>query len=98
MRGYASTLEAALQPERIPTDVYHNLIAAVNANLPLLRDKLAVQLAVLHDERGFERKPSYDITQRQFAVSSASPFPSPGQRNPLENMPSIGTVSPFIAA
>jgi oligoendopeptidase F len=34
VRGYGSALEAALYPHDIPVDVYHNLIATINANLP----------------------------------------------------------------
>lgn len=33
MRNYASALEAALAPNEIPLEVYHNLIATVEANL-----------------------------------------------------------------
>lgn len=36
LRNYGSALEAALAPNDIPLDVYHNLISTVNANLPLL--------------------------------------------------------------
>lgn len=36
MRGYSSALAAALEPNDIPLDVYHNLIATINANLPKL--------------------------------------------------------------
>ncbi len=34
VRGYGSALEASLYPNEIPTEVYHNLIATVEANLP----------------------------------------------------------------
>ncbi|HMQ31734.1 MAG TPA: oligoendopeptidase F [Chloroflexaceae bacterium] len=34
VRGYGSALEAALYPNEIPTEVYHNLITTVEANLP----------------------------------------------------------------
>ena len=36
VRGYDSSLEAALDPRDIPLDVYTNLIATINANLPKL--------------------------------------------------------------
>lgn len=36
LRNYPSALAAALQPHDIPLDVYHNLIATINANLPHL--------------------------------------------------------------
>jgi oligoendopeptidase F len=43
VRGYQSALEAALQPRDIPLDVYHNLIATVNANLPRMHRYMGVR-------------------------------------------------------
>jgi oligoendopeptidase F len=43
VRGYQSALEAALQPRDIPLDVYHNLIATVNANLPRVHRYMGVR-------------------------------------------------------
>lgn len=36
VRGYESALDAALQPDDIPTSVYHNLISTVRERLPVL--------------------------------------------------------------
>jgi oligoendopeptidase F len=43
VRGYKSALEAALQPRDIPVDVYHNLIATINANLPRVHRYMSVR-------------------------------------------------------
>ncbi|HEY0947427.1 MAG TPA: TonB-dependent receptor plug domain-containing protein, partial [Opitutaceae bacterium] len=48
--------------------------ASFNANQPIIRDKLAIYVAGLHDERGFEREPSYDITQRYYGAFTFKPF------------------------
>lgn len=79
-----------------------------NVNVPLWRDKLAFHFAALHDERGFERKPSYDITQRQYGTFTFKPFPKTTIRGSLENYENRNRrpnstsprdfVSPWIAA
>ena len=38
VRGYKSSLEAALYPDNVPTSVYDNLIAAVHKNLPAVHE------------------------------------------------------------
>lgn len=43
-------------------------------NQPLIKDRLAIQLAGLRDERGFERKPSYDETDRYYGTLTFQPF------------------------
>ena len=48
--------------------------ASLNFNRPLIQDKLALHVAALHDERGFQREPSYDITQRAFGAVTYQPF------------------------
>ncbi len=39
-----------------------------------LSDKLAIYAAVLYDNRQFERKPSYDLTRRQYGAFTFKPF------------------------
>lgn len=56
-RRYASSLEAALQPEAIPTSVYTNLIETVHRYLPLLHRYLALRKRVL----GIDELYSYDL-------------------------------------
>ncbi|ACL24218.1 oligoendopeptidase F [Chloroflexus aggregans] len=43
LRNYGSALEAALAPNEIPVEVYHNLIATVEANLPRFHRYLTVR-------------------------------------------------------
>ena len=46
-RKYPSCLDAALFPKNIDVDVYHSLIKAVNDNLPILHDYIALREQVL---------------------------------------------------
>lgn len=50
--------------------------ASANFNRVLVKDRLAIRAAYLHDEKGFERKPSYENTNRLFASLTARPFKS----------------------
>lgn len=45
-----------------------------SANQPIIRDRLAVHVAAVHDERGFARQPAYDITRRQYGALAFKPF------------------------
>ncbi len=42
-RNYKSSLEAALDPKNIPTDVYHSLVENVNKNLPAFHRYLTIK-------------------------------------------------------
>jgi len=42
-RNYKSSLEAALDPKNIPTDVYHSLVNNVNKNLPAFHRYLTIK-------------------------------------------------------
>lgn len=57
LRGYSSALEAALKPNEIPLDVYHNLIGTVNANLPRLHRYMKVRKRIM----GIEDLRIYDL-------------------------------------
>jgi oligoendopeptidase F len=57
VRGYQSALEAALQPRDIPLDVYHNLIATINANLPRLHRYMGMRRRLM----GLEDLRVYDM-------------------------------------
>lgn len=46
---------------------------SLNTNIPI-GDKVAIFLAGLYDERGFQRKPSYDKYRRQYAALTYQPF------------------------
>lgn len=47
LRRYGSALEAALSPNNIPVDVYHNLVATVNAGLPRLHRYMALRKRIM---------------------------------------------------
>jgi hypothetical protein len=47
--------------------------SSINHNQPI-NDNLAIDFALLYDSVGFERKPSYDITRRQFGTLTWQPF------------------------
>jgi oligoendopeptidase F len=47
LRGYPSSLAAALDPNDIPVDVYHNLITTVNANLPRLHRYMQLRRKIM---------------------------------------------------
>ncbi|MHB0870127.1 MAG: oligoendopeptidase F [Chloroflexota bacterium] len=56
-RNYPTALEAALGPNNIPTEVYHNLIRTVDRNLPLLHRYMALRKKLL----GLEELHHYDL-------------------------------------
>jgi len=51
----------------------------------LLDHKLAIYGAFLYDDRQFERKPSYDITRRQYGAITFKPFSKTSIRANFEN-------------
>jgi oligoendopeptidase F len=57
VRNYSSALEAALKPHDIPLDVYHNLIATINANLPRLHRYMRVRKRIM----GLDELRFYDL-------------------------------------
>lgn len=57
VRNYASALEAALLPNDIPVEVYHNLITTVNANLPRLHRYLRLRRQMM----GLDELHFYDL-------------------------------------
>jgi outer membrane receptor protein involved in Fe transport len=56
-----------------------------NLNIPVVRDRFAIYAAALHDERGFSRRPSYDITQRYYGALTFKPFEKTVIRASYEN-------------
>ena len=57
LRGYPSALAAALEPNDLPIDVYHNLIATINANLPRLHRYMRVRKQLM----GLDELHFYDL-------------------------------------
>ena len=66
-RKYPSNLEASLQPNAIPTAVYHNLISTVNQNLPLLHRYVGIKKKAL----GLSEIHLYDL----YVPIQDDPFP-----------------------
>ncbi|MFT3781164.1 MAG: TonB-dependent receptor [Nibricoccus sp.] len=58
----------------IRTDDRGSFRSSLSFNRALLKGKLAIYGASLYDDREFERKPSYDITRRQYAALAYKPF------------------------
>lgn len=77
-----------------------------NMNRSLVDGKLAIYLAGLYDERGFQRKPSEDTTKRYYAAITARPFRKTTIRASYENydnfnrrpnyLTPVDTVTPWI--
>jgi len=65
VRGYESTLHAALDDANIPVAVYHNLIASVNDNLAPLRRYAALRKKIL----GVDELHGYDLYNTLFPDS-----------------------------
>jgi oligoendopeptidase F len=57
IRGYQSCLEAALAPNEIPVEVYHNLLSTIHEHLPALHRYMALKKQIL----GLEEMHVYDI-------------------------------------
>ncbi|MEI7644891.1 MAG: oligoendopeptidase F [Chloroflexales bacterium] len=47
VRNFGSALDAALKPNEIPLDVYHNLISTIEANLPKLHRYMAIRKKIM---------------------------------------------------
>lgn len=54
-------------------------------NRSLIKDKLAIYGALLYDDRRFERKPSYDISKREYAAITFKPLSKTVLRANFEN-------------
>jgi oligoendopeptidase F len=57
VRGYDSSLQAALDARDIPVDVYNNLVATINANLPRLHRYMDIRRRIM----GLDELRIYDI-------------------------------------
>jgi outer membrane receptor protein involved in Fe transport len=58
--------------------------ASLNFNKTLVKDKLAIYGALLYNDEQFERKPSYDITRRQYGAITYKPFKKTTLRASIE--------------
>jgi hypothetical protein len=70
--------EAALNRDtnqiQLRTDQYGTFRASLAMNRSLIKDKLAVYIALLYNDAQFQRKPSYELTRRQYASMTYKPF------------------------
>ncbi|MCX6952484.1 MAG: TonB-dependent receptor plug domain-containing protein [Verrucomicrobia bacterium] len=67
------------------TDQYGSFRTALSFNRPLVKDKLAVYGALLYNNQQFQRKPSRDLTRRQYAAITYKPFEKTILRGFAEN-------------
>ncbi|OAM87016.1 hypothetical protein AW736_25290 [Termitidicoccus mucosus] len=58
--------------------------ASLSFNKSLIDDKLAIYGALLYDDKQFERKPSYDISRRQYGTITYKPFKKSTLRASIE--------------
>ncbi len=58
----------------VRTDQYGSYRAVLSFNRALIKDQLAMFAAFLYDNEQFQRKPSYDLTRRQFGAITYKPF------------------------
>jgi outer membrane receptor protein involved in Fe transport len=59
---------------RSRVDSYDGHRASFDLNRVIVEDKLAIRVLGVYDERGFERKPSSDVTRRLNALVTIRPF------------------------
>ncbi len=71
--GRANTADDSAQTV-IRVDSYGGFRNTLNINKALIKDKLAIRLVTLYDEKGFERKPSYEKTNRLTGAITFRPF------------------------
>ncbi|MDF9827910.1 outer membrane receptor protein involved in Fe transport [Ereboglobus sp. PH5-10] len=73
-----STTDVDLRKQRFKVqfqvDSNSSTRVTLSANVPLVKNTLGFYVAALYDDKQFERKPSYDITRRQYGAISFKPF------------------------
>jgi len=82
-----STTQAVLNKRKtsISTTIssFGGFRASLSHNMPL-GDKFAVSISLLYNSVGYERKPSYDITRRQYGTFTYQPFKNTRIRGSVE--------------
>ncbi len=73
IRGRAN-LTRDITGTSVRTDDRGSFRSTLDVNRVLMKDKLAVRIAALYDDQAFERKPSYDKTNRLTASLTAKPY------------------------
>lgn len=59
---------------RFQADSYGGTRASIDLNRPLVKDTLAIRIAGLHENKGFERKPSHEKINRWTGAVTVRPF------------------------
>ena len=84
-----TTAQAALNKNsyqfQLRTDHNGSFRSSVNFNIPLIEDKLAIYGALLYNNQQFERKPSRDLTRREYGAVTFKPFKNTTIRAFAEN-------------
>ena len=70
---------------QIRTDDWGSFRSSLSLNRVLLKGKLAIYGALLYNDQEFQRKPSYDITKREYAAITYKPFSKTTIRANFEN-------------
>jgi hypothetical protein len=70
---------------QLRTDQYGTFRASLAMNRSLIKDKLAVYVALLYNNAQFQRKPSFELTRRQYAAITYKPFKNTTIRAFAEN-------------
>jgi hypothetical protein len=66
-------------------DSYGGYRATFNINRPLLKDRLAIRVLGVYDKKGFERKPSSEVTRRLTVALTARPWKNTSLRASFES-------------
>jgi hypothetical protein len=69
----------------VRTDQYGSFRTSLSFNRALIKDKLSVYGALLYNNQQFQRKPSRDLTRRQYAAITYKPFEKTILRGFAEN-------------
>jgi hypothetical protein len=84
-----STAQAELNRDTnqisLRTDNYGSFRSSLAINRSLIKDKLAIYAAFLYNNQQFQRKPSSDLTRREYAAMTFKPFKNTTIRAFAEN-------------
>ena len=70
---------------QLRTDDRGSFRSSISFNQSLWKDKLAIYGAAVYNDQQFERKPSYDLTKREYAAITFKPFSKTSIRFNFEN-------------
>lgn len=76
---------------------YGSYRGSLAINRSLIRDKLAIYGAYLYDDREFRRKPSVDLTRREYAAITFKPFSKTQLRGSVEGYKNNNRRPNFIS-